>query len=71
MSTDRSGPDPRYDHLWRSRTHLLDRKGQHLRVITVGTLNSALVEFSDGWICVTSQFGYRRNSSVCMTDDDK
>lgn len=49
-----------YDHVWRSRTHLLDRAGQSLRVLTVGGMNSALIEFDDGFLCVTSCFGYRR-----------
>lgn len=49
-----------YDHVWRSRTHLTHRAGQALRVVIVGTLNNALVEFDDGFRCVTSCFGYRR-----------
>lgn len=49
-----------YDHAWRSRSHLTERAGQKLRVLVVGGLNSALVEFEDGHRCVTSCFGYRR-----------
>lgn len=49
-----------YDNVWRSRTHLTNRAGQTLRVMIVGALNSALVEFEDGHRCVTSCFGYRR-----------
>lgn len=36
------------------------RVGQKLRVLVIGTLNSALVEFEDGYQCVTSRFGYQR-----------
>ncbi len=56
---DSAGKDT-YDHVWRSRTHLADRIGQALRVMIVGGLNSALVEFEDGHRCVTSCFGYCR-----------
>lgn len=49
-----------YDHIWHSRSLMTDRAGQRLRVMIVGTLNSALVEFEDGHQCVTSRFGYRR-----------
>lgn len=56
----KSALHPTYDHLWRSRTHLTERVGQKLRVLVVGMLNSALVEFEDGQHCVTSRFGYRR-----------
>ena len=52
--------DACYDHVWRSRTLLAGRIGQKLRVVVVGTMNSALVEFEDGYRCVTSRFGYRR-----------
>lgn len=49
-----------YDRVWRSRTHLLERRGQRLRVIAVGALNTALVEFEDGVKHVVSSFGYGR-----------
>lgn len=38
----------------------VDRKGQRCRVITRGTMNSALVEFEDGFQVVTSRGGLRR-----------
>lgn len=40
--------------------HLTARVGQKLRVLAVGELNSAWVEFEDGYHCVTSRFNYRR-----------
>jgi len=36
------------------------RKGQRCRVVVRGTMNSALVEFEDGWRVVTSRNGLRR-----------
>jgi hypothetical protein len=36
------------------------RKGQRLRVICRGTMNSALVEFADGYRAVVSRNGLRR-----------
>lgn len=53
-------PADRYDRVWRSRTHLTERLGQRLRVVALGTLNSALIEFEDGARHVVSVFGYGR-----------
>lgn len=50
---------PTFDHVWRSRSIMNHRIGQKLRIIAVGMMNSALVEFEDGHRCVTSRFGYR------------
>jgi hypothetical protein len=36
------------------------RKGQRLRVICRGTMNSALVEFADGYRAVVSRNGLRK-----------
>lgn len=36
------------------------RKGQRCRVLARGTMNSALVEFEDGYRVVTSRNGLRR-----------
>lgn len=46
------GPKPN----WRE----LDRKGQRLRVLCRGAMNSALVEFPDGHRAVVSRNGIRR-----------
>jgi hypothetical protein len=43
-----------------SAMRLLDRKGQPFRVICRGTMNSALVEFEDGFKVVTSRNALRR-----------
>ena len=60
-------PDaPMFDHLWRSRSIMTDRVGQKLRILALGTMNTAMVEFEDGHRCVTSQFGYHRQ----RTPDD-
>jgi hypothetical protein len=38
----------------------LDRKGQRCRVLARGRMNSALLEFEDGFRTVTSRSGLRR-----------
>lgn len=62
--------------MWRTRTWQLpditfkapwfgdgvDRKGMRCRVLTRGGMNSALVEFADGYRVVTSRGGLRRVS---------
>lgn len=53
-STD--GPRPDYVFRW----NRCDRKGQRCRVICRGKMNSALVEFDDGWRMVTSRNALRR-----------
>ena len=40
----------------------LDRKDQRCRVICRGTMNSALVEFEDGYRSVVSRNGLRKTS---------
>lgn len=47
-------------HIWRVRKWLPERFGQRCRVLAVGRLNSALVEFEDGWRCVTVRYFVRR-----------
>jgi hypothetical protein len=48
-------------YIWRVRTRLPDRFGQRCRVlIRAGRLNSCLVEFADGFRCVTSRNYLRR-----------
>jgi hypothetical protein len=37
-----------------------DRKGELCRVVVRGAMNSALIEFEDGWRVVTSRNGLRR-----------
>lgn len=37
-----------------------ERKGERCRVVCRGAMNSALVEFEDGWRTVTSRNGLRR-----------
>lgn len=38
----------------------VDRTGQRCRVLVRGSMNSALVEFADGWQVVTSRGGLRK-----------
>lgn len=48
--------DPHYVWFW----NRMGRKGQLCRVLCRGTMNSALVEFPDGYRAVTSRNGLRR-----------
>lgn len=49
-----------YDRFWRISTTLPDRKGQLLRVLTRGTMNSALIEFDDGSRHVVIRWAFRK-----------
>lgn len=42
-------------YVWRVRTRLPERFGQRCRVVGRGSMNSALVEFADGFWVVTSR----------------
>jgi hypothetical protein len=50
-------------HIWRWRKRLPERFGQPCRIVAVGKLNSALVEFADGFTVVTSRYAVRKNVS--------
>ena len=47
-------------HVWRWKKYLPERHGQPCRVVVTGALNSALVEFWDGFQVVTSRYAVRR-----------
>lgn len=62
-----------YPYVWRWKTQacpwfpgerrrhpLADRVGQRLRIVVRGTMNSALVEFEDGYRTITSRNALRR-----------
>lgn len=56
-----------YPYVWRWYGHgtlaqrcCLRRYGQRCRVLVRGTMNSALIEFEDGFRTVTSRNGLRR-----------
>lgn len=50
-----------FDRIWYWKTHLPERKGQRCRVVVRGrSMNSALVEFEDGYRVVTSRFAVRK-----------
>ena len=49
-----------YPYVWRVRTRLPERFGQRCRVLVRGAMNSALVEFADGYKVVTSRNYLRR-----------
>lgn len=49
-----------WPYFWRVRTRLPERYGQACRVLARGKLNSALVEFPDGYQTITSRNYLRR-----------
>lgn len=53
--------DTRYPYVWWWRVRLPDRKGHPCRVLVRGRRNSALVEFRDGYLVVTSRFAVRKS----------
>ena len=53
-----------YDHVWRWRSRLPERKGQRCRVLVRGRrMNTVLVEFEDGYLVTTSRYAVRRARS--------
>lgn len=47
-------------HRWYWRKWLPERHGQPCRVLATGRLNSALVEFADGFRVITSRYAVRK-----------
>ena len=47
-------------HRWHWRKYLPERHGHLCRVLAVGRMNSALVEFEDGTKVVTSRYAVRK-----------
>lgn len=47
-------------HYWRVKARLPERFGQKCRLIACGRLNSALVEFEDGFKVVTCRYYVRK-----------
>jgi hypothetical protein len=46
--------------IWYWKKWLPDRKGQACRIISRGKMNSALVEFEDGFKVITSRYAVRK-----------
>lgn len=51
-----------YPYVWRVRTRFPERMGQRCRVLVRGSMNSALVEFEDGFRVNTSRNYLRKRS---------
>jgi len=50
-----------YDRVWYWRKWLPDRKGQPCRIVVRGrSMNSALIEFEDGYRVVSSRWAVRK-----------
>lgn len=47
-------------HFWRWRKYLGERHGEPCRVLAVGRMNSALIEFADGFRVVSSRYAVRK-----------
>jgi hypothetical protein len=56
-----------YPYVWRWKTRLPERRGQRLRVLVRGKMNSCLVEFQDGYTVVTSRNALRKAPLVDKT----
>ena len=58
----------KFDQVWRVRKFLPDRFGQRCRIVVLGTrMQSALVEFADGYRVVTIRWFVR----AATIDDDR
>ena len=53
-----------YDRIWIWRTRMPERKGMRCRIVAASRMQSALVEFEDGYRVVTSVRGLRKNEHV-------
>jgi hypothetical protein len=62
---------PGFPYRWHWRNRPVGRKGQRLRVIVRGRMNSALVEFEDGHRAVVSRSGLRRAGDFCEIDNGR
>jgi hypothetical protein len=49
-----------YDRIWYWKTRLPERKGQRCRIVVASRMQSALVEFDDGYRVVTCVRGLRK-----------
>lgn len=47
-------------HTWRWRKYLPGRFGLQCRVVKTGRMNSALVEFEDGYRVITSRYAVKK-----------
>lgn len=49
-----------YDRYWRWRKWLGERHGQRCRIVAVGKMNAALIEFEDGYRTISSRYAARK-----------
>jgi hypothetical protein len=54
-------------HRWYWRKWLGERHGQLCRIVKTGKMNSALVEFDDGFLVITSRYAVRKRQWPAMT----
>ncbi len=52
-----------YPYYWRVKTRLPKRKGLSCKVLSRGKMNSALIQFEDGYKVVTSRNYYRKRKA--------
>ena len=55
-------------HYWRLRCRLVERHGQHCRILVKGSLGSILIEFEDGMRYVVSWRSVRELRSTPLFD---
>lgn len=53
-----------FDHYWRVRSRFADRQYHFCRVLVYGKLNNVLVQFSDGFLTVTSRNYVRKRGGL-------
>ena len=49
-----------FDRVWYWRKRLPGRKGQRCRIVARGKMNSALIEFEDGYQVISSRYAVRK-----------
>lgn len=47
-------------HRWYWRKYLPERHGQLCRIVKTGRMNSALIEFDDGFLVISSRYAVRK-----------
>ena len=53
-----------FDRVWFWKSKLPERKGEPCRVVARGAMNSALVEFRDGFKVITSRYAVRKAKEI-------
>lgn len=49
-----------WNRIWHWNKYLGERKGQRCRILATGRMNSALIEFEDGYKVLSSRYAVRK-----------